>query len=93
MKLSVLVNFQKNYQKPQQGPQGKEDISDMIDDFVKRDKFDKTIRELKDWIKKVEDKIENLVCINPFVPNAPFLYPLKISENQRNETKHEKSQQ
>ena len=62
MKLAPLVKFQKNYQRPQQGLQGKED-SDMIDDFVKRDKFDKTIRELKDWIKKVEDKIENLVCI------------------------------
>ena len=23
----------------------------------------------------------NMIYINPFVPNAPFLYPLKISEN------------
>ena len=22
-------------------------------------------------------------CINPFVPNAPFLYPLKTSENRK----------
>lgn len=66
--MSVLVTFQKNYQIPQQGPLGKEDISDISDDFVKRDKFDKTIRELKDWIKKVEDKIENLVCIRYGLP-------------------------
>ena len=66
--MSVLVTFQKNYQIPQQGPQGKVDISDISDDFVKRDKFDKTIRELKDWIKKVEDKIENLVCIRYGLP-------------------------
>ena len=25
----------------------------------------------------------NLVEINPFVPNAPFLYPLKTSENRK----------
>ena len=26
-------------------------------------------------------KPRNEICINPFVPNAPFLYPLKTSEN------------
>ena len=28
-----------------------------------------------------ENIIHNSVTINPFVPNAPFLYPLKKSEN------------
>ena len=31
-------------------------------------------------IGKVQ-KISNKHCFNPVVPNAPFLYPLKISEN------------
>ena len=27
--------------------------------------------------------IKRIVLINPFVPNAPFLYPLKTSENRK----------
>ena len=27
--------------------------------------------------------VDKQKCVNPFVPNAPFLYPLKISENRK----------
>ena len=31
---------------------------------------------------------ESCFVVNPFVPNAPFLYPLKTSENRKGERMH-----
>ena len=36
---------------------------------------------VNDLIDRLEDGFD--IQINPFVPNAPFLYPLKTSENRK----------
>ena len=44
----------------------------------------KSIKESEDWVHSISEIRENLserTSINPFVPNAPFLYPVKTLEN------------
>ena len=35
----------------------------------------------KTYFQGVQEEISGIICINSFVPNAPFLYAMKTSEN------------
>ena len=53
--------------------------------ILKNDKTNKMVASMLRHMPDVKNKtfLEIVLLFNPFVPNAPFLYPLKTSQNRK----------